>query len=247
MVDKRVVAVAKAALLGGVCAGALMTPSLASAKGASADEEVGDGFFDPRKRQLPAPHRFRLGLSVYYIRLSAAVDPADGESQRFHYAPLGISMAYQAQFARYLMVRPEFVFGGNVANTMEAMPLLIHPLMHFGYQGSVMGVALGYGWFSPPIQNKDAISETRGGLGQPIITNNHHFGGEVSVTTRVDRGALSFQLRIHGVKSRTRHFELDRKRWRPLLMVNLGWYFGDGERQRQRSASRKLDRRRRRR
>lgn len=202
------------------------------------------GFFDPRSRQLPPTHRFRMGLALYYIRLSAAVEPTTGETQRFHYIPLGLSFAYQAQFLKRMMVRPEVVIGGNVGNTMEAMPLIIHPQFHLGYQGAVLGAGLGYGWWSPPLQTKDAISEVRGGLGQPIITNNHHFGGEVSVTTRVDRGALSFQFRIHGVKSRTQHFELDSKRWRPLIMFNMGWYFGSGKKQRQRQAERKLERRR---
>ncbi|MBL4685433.1 MAG: hypothetical protein JKY37_12635 [Nannocystaceae bacterium] len=248
VVDRSVVSAAKAALIGGVCLATMaLVPNVAAAKGKGEESLEEAGFFDPRKRQPPATHRFRLGLSVYYVRLSAAVDPATGESQRFHYAPLGLSAAYQAQFARWMMVRPELVLGANVANTMEAMPLLIHPQLHLGYQGSVMGVAFGYGWFSPPIQNKDAISDVRDGLGQPVITNNHHLGGEVSVTTRVDRGALSFQFRVHGVKSRTQHFELDNKRWRPMIMVNLGWYFGNGDKQRKRAASRKLDRRRRRR
>lgn len=233
--------------LAGVAVGAcLMLPAIAAAKGKSESLEDA-GFFDPRRRQLPAAHRFRLGLSLYYVRLSAAVDPDTGETQRFHYVPLGLSFAYQAQFAKYLMVRPELVVGGNVANTMEAMPVLVHPQVHLGYQGSVIGVALGYGWFSPPVRNKDAVSEVRGGLGQPVITNNHHVGGEVSLTTRVDRGALSAQLRVHGIKSRTQHFELDNKRWRAMLMLNLGWYFGSGEKQRQRAAARQQDRRRRRR
>lgn len=223
-----------------------LAPGVASAGSKTKSLEEA-GFFDPRRRRPPPPHRFRLGMALYYVRLTAAQDPDTGENQRFHYVPLGVSVAYQAQFAKYLMVRPELVLAGNVSNTMEAMPLLIHPLAHVGYQGSVLGVAMGYGWFSPPIQNKDAVSQTRGGLGQPIITNNHHFGGEVSMTTRVDRGALSFQFRVHGVKSRTRHFDLGAKRWRPMIMFNMGWYFGNGEKQRQRAAARKLQRRRKRR
>ena len=75
------------------------------------------GFFDPRSRQLPPTHRFRMGLALYYIRLSAAVEPTTGETQRFHYIPLGLSFAYQAQFLKRMMVRPEVVIGGNVGNT----------------------------------------------------------------------------------------------------------------------------------
>jgi hypothetical protein len=129
------------------------------------------------------------------------------------------------------MVRPSLAFGANVGNSLEAMPIVIHPQLHTGYQGGVLGVAIGYGWFTPLVQRQDVISGVRGGLGQPLITNNHHIGGELSATTRVDRGALSFQLRLGGVSSRTRHFELDNRRWRFMLSFNAGWYFGDGRKQ----------------
>jgi len=237
-----------AAVLGAVAAALLAVPSTASAKGKPGEEGLEEaGFFDPRRRVPPATHRFRMGLATYYVRLSSAVNPDTMETQRFYYLPLGLSFAYQAQFAKWLMIRPEFVVGGNVGNTMEAMPLILHPQAHWGYQGSVLGIAMGYGWWSPPFFVLDAVSEVRGGLGQPVITNNHHVGGELSATTRVDRGALSFQLRVHGLKSRTRHFELDTKRWRAMFMFNMGWYFGNGKKQRERTESRKADRRRRRR
>lgn len=228
-----------------LAAGALALPATAQAGRGDKKELEKSGFYDPRTRQPPPTHRFRIGLTAYYVRLSAALDPETQEAQRFHYSPVGVDFAYQAQFARWLMLRPSLTFGLNPANTWEAMPMLIHPQLHFGYQGQLIGVAFGYGWWSPPVQRKDAVSEVRGGLGQPIVTNNHHFGGEVSFTTRIDSGALSVWLRLHGVKSRTQHFDLDNKRWRPLLMAGVGWYFGDGSRQRRRQAERRANKRRR--
>lgn len=222
---------------------AVSLPSVASAAGRKSAEGLEEeGFEDPRYRRLPRRHRFRLGLQLEYIRLSAALDQRDMSVTRYHYLPLAIDAAYQLQFAKVLMVRPSLALGGNVFNTTEAMPLVIHPQLHAGYQGSMFGVALGYGWFTPPIRNKDARSEIRDDPGQPLILNNHHIGAEVSLTTRIDRGALSFQFRFAGVTSRTQHFELDRRRWRPMIMFNIGWYFGDGrraaERRRERRSSR---------
>jgi hypothetical protein len=128
--------------------------------------------------------------------------------------------------------------------------MTIHPQLHFGYQGGLVGAAIGYGWFTPPIQRKDARSEIRGGLGQPIITNNHHIGVELSFTTRIHAkrkeapgaGELSFQLRVGGVNSRTQHFDLDKRRWRMMVTFNAGWYFGDGRRARQRREERQRQR-----
>jgi hypothetical protein len=219
-------------------------PQPASAAGRKSGEALEEeGFVDPRFRQPPARHRFRLGLQLEYIRLSAALDERDMSVTRYHYLPLAIDAAYQLQFAKYLMLRPSLAFGANVFNTTEAMPLVIHPQLHAGYQGSMFGVALGYGFFTPPIRTKDARSEIRDDPGQPVILNNHHIGAEVSLTTRIDRGALSFQFRFAGVTSRTQHFELDRRRWRPMIMFNIGWYFGDGRRAAERRRQRQAERR----
>lgn len=220
-----------------ICLGGVATE--AAAKGGPQLEE--EGLVDPRKRHNPIRHRFRLGLALEYMRLSAAADMDTGEVTRYHYLPLGLDFAYQFQFLKWMMLRPSLTFGGNIYNTTESMPLVIHPQFHTGYQGRLLGVALGYGWFSPPIRNKDARSVPRDDVGQPIIVNNHHIGGEVSMTTRVDRGALSFQFRVAGVTSRTQHFELDDRSWRAMIMFNIGWYFGDGRKQ----AERQLQRRRR--
>ncbi|MBX7082639.1 MAG: hypothetical protein K1X88_25765 [Nannocystaceae bacterium] len=225
--------------------GLLMATALAVAAWPTAAQarETDPTFIDPRRRQLPATHRFRLGLELAYMRLSKAVDADSGKSQRFHYIPLMADFAYQAQFLKYVMVRPSLAMGTNVGNTLEAMPLVIHPQLHAGYQGALVGVAIGYGWFHPLINRKDVISASRGGLGEPVILNNHHIGGELSFTTRVDRGALSFILRGAGVRSHLQHFELDkRKSWRAMFTFNIGWYFGDGSKQRARQAQRRAER-----
>lgn len=230
---------------------AVLTTSPADAAPSDAEEELEEqAFIDPRKRPLPRTHRFRLGVELDYIRLSAAVDEGTGEVQRFHYVPLSLDFAYHAQVLKYLSIRPSFGIGGNVANSMEAMPLLLHPQLHAGFQGRWFGAAVGYGALLIPIQNPDATSASRGGLGQPVIRNNHHVGLELSVTTRVHRrreqapgaGQLSLIVRLAGVKSTTYHFDLVARRWRFMLMFNAGWYFGDGKRAR----ARRQERRRRR-
>jgi len=213
-------------------------PSVASARESESEDPT---FVDPRKRKLPPMHRFRLGLEVGYMRLSAAVDADTGEKQRFHYVPMLASFAYQLQFLKYAMLRPELGLGTNVGNTIEAMPFIIHPQLHVGYQGALVGAALGYGYFHAPYNRKDVVSAARGGLGEPVSLHNHHIGGELSFTTRVDKGALSFILRAMGVNGRTQHFDLDKRRWRFMFTFNFGWYFGDGSKQRARQEQRRRE------
>jgi hypothetical protein len=198
-------------------------------------------FKDPRLRQLPPMHRFRLGLEIGYMRLSAAVSENTGEKQRFHFIPMVASFAYQLQFIKRAMLRPELGLGTNVGNTVEAMPFIIHPQFHIGYQGALVGAAIGYGFFHPIPARKDVISQNRGGLGQPVILNNHHIGGEISFTTRVDKGAVSVILRGYGVNGRTMHFDLNKRRWRFMFTVNVGWYFGSGAKQRARQEQRRRE------
>ncbi len=213
---------------------------------AAEETEEEAGFIAPRKRPLPRKHRFRLGLQIDYLRLSSALDEDTGDVQRFHLVPLQLDFAYQARLGRYFMVRPSLAIGANVGNSQEAMPIIIHPQLFSGFQGRLVGVALGYGYFVPPVQNKDAVSEARGGLGQPVVVGNHQIGGELSFTTRVHQkresapgaGELSIILRLSGVNSRTLHFDVDRRRWRAMFTFNLGWYFGDGRRARARRAKR---------
>jgi hypothetical protein len=230
------------AALAVVVLGSLVVPPRVAHARAQDGEDVEDPtFVDPRKRQLPPPHRFRLGLEIGYMRLSAAVDADTGEKQRFHFVPMLASFAYQAQFLKRAMVRPELGMGVNLGNTIEAMPFIIHPQFHIGYQGALVGAAVGYGYFHPIPARKDVISENRGGLGQPVTLHNHHIGGELSFTTRVDKGALSFILRVMGVNGRTQHFDLNKRRWRFMFTFNMGWYFGTGAKQRARQEQRRRE------
>ncbi len=204
--------------------------------------ELGPGISDPRKRRAPRTHRFRLGFQIDYVRLTAAMDE-DGVTQRFHYLPLQLDFAYQVQLLEYFMLRPSLALGANPANTLEAMPVVVHPQLYGGYQGRAIGAALGYEYLHPFPVRKDVISDTRGGLGQPIITANHAVRVELSYTTRVDRGALAFALRLGGLKSHIQHYDLDSRGWRFFVGLNAGWYFGDGNK----SAERERERRERRR
>jgi hypothetical protein len=203
----------------------------------AAEAELGSGVYDPRKRRPPRTHRFRLGFQIDYVRLSAAIDEAM-MVQRFHYLPLQLDFAYQVQLFKVLMLRPSVAIGGNPANTAEAMPAVVHPQIFAGYQGKGLGFALGYGYLHPFPVRKDVISDTRGGLGEPVITKNHAVRAEVSYTTRVDRGALSFALRMGGIKSHIRHYDLDERSWRFFVGCNIGWYFGDGHRSAERERER---------
>lgn len=209
---------------------------------ADAPSEGDDGVIDPRERRPPATHRFHLGFQMDYVRLSAAIDE-DGKTQRFHYLPLQLDFAYQVQLLKVLMLRPSLAFGFNPANTLEAMPTVVHPQLFGGYQGKGFGAALGYGYLHPVPARKDVISNTRGGLGQPVITANHAVRVELSYTTRIDRGALSFALRLGGLKSHIRHYELDERGWRFFVGLNAGWYFGDGRRASEREQARRERRR----
>lgn len=229
-----------------VALGAPQPTHAAPGRKKSADIEAEDPtFVDPRKPKLPRTHRFRIGVEFLYERLSAIVDE-DGDKVRYHFFPIMLDLAYQAQFLKYLMVRPAFAFGPNVANTLEAMPFIVHPKLHFGYQGAIMGVAAGYGFFSSVINRVDARSTIRNQPQQPVITGNHHIDGELSVTTRIDRGALSIIVRGGGVNGRLQHntttgseLPLNKRRWDFLLTANLGWYFGDGSKSRKRREERR--------
>lgn len=200
----------------------LASPALAAAATPDPDteqtDEQGDSF-DPRKRKYPRTHRFRMGVQIDYVRLTQAIDQNTGETTRFHFAPLQLDFAYQAQFLKFMMVRPSFAIGGNVANTAESMPLILHPQLYTGYQGPLFGAALGYGYIGVPIVSKDALSDIRGGPPRPIITGNHHLGVELSLTTRVHKrsksspgaGQLSVILRLGAIRSHLQHLATDTK------------------------------------
>lgn len=207
-------------------------------------------FYDPRVRERPRTHRFRMGLQLDYVRLSAAVNQQTGDSQRFHWVPLQLDFAYQAQFLRYFMVRPSFAIGPNIGNTFVSMPFVVHPQLHAGYQGALFGAAVGYGYFTPPLKFKDYVSTIRGGEGRPVFEHAHHLNVEANLTTRVHRrrrgapgaGALSFMVRLGAVRGTLRHFEVKSERWRFMFTTSIGWYFGDGTRLRERRAERRAAR-----
>jgi hypothetical protein len=236
-----------APLIAALACASLGAPALAAeleadASASAEESELGEGVYDPRKRRAPRTHRFRLGFQMDYVRLSAAMDE-DGTTQRFHYLPLQLDFAYQVQLFKVLMLRPSLAIGGNPANTAESMPAVVHPQLYGGYQGKALGFALGYGYMHPFPARKDVISDTRGGLGQPIITANHSVRVEASYTTDIDRGALSFALRMGGLKSHIQHYALDERSWRFFVGLNVGWYFGDGHRSEERQREREQRRR----
>jgi hypothetical protein len=235
-----------AILVGAMTTGSGTARAHVAALGSTAadDDETAAEWTHPRKRQLPRQHRFRLGLQLSYVRLSAAVDEGTGESQRFHLVPLGIDAGYQLQFAKRFMLRPSFGIAPNVGNSMEAMPFIVHPKLFVGYQGALFGAAFGYGWFTAPVARKDVNSAARRGpnLPQPTLTNNHHVGVELSLTSRLagERGELSVALYVGGVSGRLAHLQdLDARGWRPFIMLNTGWFFGETKAGRERRRQRK--------
>lgn len=214
--------VVRSAVLGLLAALAL--PTSAEAAGPKKEFDESEGFEDPRTRDLPRTHRFRLALDGYYIRLTKAADE-NGNSQRFHYAPLMLDLAYQAQFAKYMMARIAFAFGGNVANSRNAMPMVILPKAYLGFQGKLFGFAAGYGFMYPFPQIPNNTDGRAMSLGQPVISNNHVITGEASFTTRVDRIALTLAIGGAAVRSQLSHYDLSGTRWNPMLTISFGAYF----------------------
>jgi len=203
----------------------------AAAKRPTGAELSEDGLTDPRARPRPPRHRIRLALLSDYIRGSAA-RTEDGRVTRFHFAPLMIDVAYQLQFLKYLMIRPSFAIGGNVANTRNAMPGVIQPGIFTGYQGSLLGVAGGYTLVQPLGATIGIDNGHPGGLVQPVLDRNHAIQLELSLTTKVDRGALNFALRFGVVNSHLYHLDIDKKRWTGVLTLSAGWFFELGARKR---------------
>lgn len=195
---------------------------------------------DPRVRERPRTHRFRLALHAQWIRLTRTQNPATGEFERFHFAPMMIDLGYQAQFLKYVMVRLAVAVGGNVANTRNAMPLALFPQGYVGYQGKIIGLAFGYGfdWTIPP--NFHVTAASAFALEQPVITRNHVVMGELSATSRIDRVALTFALAIGGVQSDLTHFDTANRKFRPYFGFQLGAFF-DGSRRREKKALKKAE------
>ena len=205
---------------------ALAAPAqVRAAKRPSQAELAEAGLRDPRAASQPRRHRLRLALLTDYVRTTQACNGAMTRCERFHFAPLVVDLAYQLQFLRYLMLRASLGVGGNAGNTRHAMPAIVQPGAHVGYQGAVLGAAFGYSYIAafPARANAD---NGRGGLGQPLLQRNHVVAGELSVTTRIDRGALNLALRVGGMKTHLTHFNIDRVRWYPIVTFSAGWFFG---------------------
>lgn len=199
-------------------------------------ELAAEGISDPRSRPPPPRHRLRLALLSDYVRASAALGK-DGKVTRFHYATLMLDVAYQVQVFTHLMIRPSLALGGNVANSRNAMPGAIQPGLFAGYQGPLLGVAAGYSYLLPfpAVANVD---NGHGGAAQPVLYNNHLLQLELSLTTRVDRGALNFAIRGGVMKSQLVHLDLDKKRWAGTFTLSAGYFFELGARRRKNRASR---------
>lgn len=193
-----------------------------------------DGLDDPRARPLPRRHRLRIGLLADWVRLSEACTANCQRRQRFHFAPLMIDIGYQAQIFRRFMIRPSLAIGGNVANTRNAMPIVLQQNIFVGYQGALLGAAAGYSHIFPfptTVNNTDGHM----GLAQPGLVGNHVVSGELSLTTRFDqRSRLFFALRLGGMKTHLMHLDIDKHRWFFILGFNAGWYIDLGEGRRRR-------------
>ena len=204
----------------------VLVPGAAHARRATKAELAAAGLTDPRTRPEPPRYRLRIAFLSDYIRASAAL-ARDGKVTRFHYAPLMIDVAFQVQVLRWAMIRPSFAIGGNVANSRQAMPAAIQPGLFVGYQGALVGVAGGY-TFIKAFPMTIGVNDGHGGPTQPVLDNNHALQGELSLTTRVDRGALNFAVRFGGVKSHLIHLDIDKKRWTGILTLSAGWFFDLG-------------------
>ena len=169
--------------------------SAPEARAAGPKYEAEDGTVDPRKRELPRRHRFRLALEGSHIRLTSAQSSTDGSFTRFHWAPLMLDASYQLQFAKVLMLRPGFAAGLNVANSRYAMPAVFSPRFFTGYQGRHAGIAAGYVYYAtgyPGLTVENGADGRDDSIGGPRIWNAHGVLGELSFTSRIDGIAISF-------------------------------------------------------
>jgi hypothetical protein len=221
-------------------AATLFAPTILAKRARDRAFDTSMGERDPRARSRPRTHRFRLALTAHWVRLTQTQNPDTGEFVRFHYAPMYLDLAYQAQFLKYMMVRLAVGIGGNVANSRNAMPVSVFPQTYLGYQGKIAGVAFGYGfdWTIPPTFH--ARSNPNDPLEQPVITRNHVVMGELSATSRIDRVALTFSLSVGGIQSDLTHFDTYNRKWRPYFGFGFGAFF-DGSRRREKKALKKAD------
>ena len=223
----------------------MAAPTLASARRPTTAELAQDGLTDPRKRPTPPRHRLRLAVLSDAMRSSAAIG-RDGKTTRFYYATLMIDLAYQVQIFKHLMIRPSFAIGGNVANSRQAMPGAFQPSLFAGYQGNLFGAAIGY-TLLVPFPRTVGANNGHGGPTQPAFiglteladgrkgTPSQMFQAELSLTTKVDRGALNFALRVGGMHYHLKHLNIEDKRWSPIVTLSAGWFFDLGARRRRRA------------
>ncbi|MCA9690894.1 MAG: hypothetical protein KC636_14905 [Myxococcales bacterium] len=212
------------------------TPARAD-KRASTAELAEEGLTDPRLAKLPRRHRFRIALLTDYVRATRACNANQTRCTRFHFVPLTVDFAYQLQFLRYLTFRPSLALGPNVGNSRHAMPFAVQPGLYTGYQGALVGFGLSYSYILvfPARANAD---NGRGGLGQPLLWNDHLVQGEVSLTTRIDRGALTFAVRLGALNANLLHYDIDRYRWFFRLGLTAGWFWDVGKKRRSRARAR---------
>ena len=59
--------------------------------------------------------------------------------------------------------------------------------------------------------------------------------GEVSLTTRLDRGAFNFAFRFGIMHYHVKHLNIDTKRASPMVTLSAGWFFDLGARRRRRA------------
>lgn len=216
------------------CAGLLAAaPGPARARGPSGEQLAADGLTDPRARVPPPRHRLRLAIVADWVRASKACTPDLKRCERFHFAPLLLDIAYQVQLFKYAMLRPSLGIGLNVANSRNAMPVIIQPSIFAGYQGRLLGAAAGYSYIFP---FPAVANNTNGhlGLAQPVLWKNHVVAVELSLTSRVDRVALNFAARIGGMKTELIHLDIDKKRWYPIVTFSAGVFFDLGARKKRR-------------
>lgn len=216
---------------------ALIGPPVYAKRARERTFDTSHGERDPRVRERPRTHRFRLALHAQHVKLPRA--QVNNESMQFHWAPLMLDLGYQAQFLKYVMVRLAVGIGSNVANSRHSMPVAVYPQGYVGYQGKIVGLAFGYGflWTIPPTFNVE-VPSTR--IESPVITRNHVVKGELSATSRIDRVALTFALALGGVQSDLSHHDTYNRKWRFYLGLQAGMFF-DGTIRKERKARKQAE------
>lgn len=220
---------------------ALAAPAQAKPRGKF---DTSEGFYDPRRPDLPRTHRFRLSIESGHIGLSTVLDNSTGLPVRFHFAPLMLGLNYQAQFARVLSARVGANIGYNVANSRNAMPLVVNPRAWLGVQGRWVGIHGGYGYLLifPTTPNGYG---GRSDLEQPGLKQPHQVGGELSITGRVDKVAFTASVGGQVVFATLCHLSVDceaspetSKRVYPMVTMGIGVFF-DGSIRRAKAAAKR--------